>query len=122
MTLKFSQEDAQDMTRIIQRARPNWSPRGIINALQIAARDHAAGPTLTAALRAACDPYHPDTNRGGSKSPDSILFDKYWTPEPSRSAPTGRVMCVECLNKHAADEMQRGRHGWTCNDCKEKTA
>ena len=114
MTHKFSQEDAQDMTRIIQRARPSWSPKAIITALESAARTHTPGPTLTAALRAAHDPQ--------ANTPASILFDKYWTPEPTRSAPSGRVMCVECLGRHAADEMHRGRHGWTCNDCKENAA
>lgn len=111
MTLKFSQEDAQDMTRIIQRARPSWSPVGIMNALEAAAYHNTPGPTLTAALRAA--------HNKKADTPQSILWPEHWTPEPAKGAPNTLILCSECLTKFPANEMSKTQNRWMCNGCKE---
>lgn len=113
MDLKFSEEDAQDMTRIIQRARPNWSQKAIIMALFKAASSHGAGATLTAALRAAKDPQ--------AQTPAAIMFDAYWTPQQATRT-ASHMRCVECLTKQPTDTMHRTTHGWTCNTHQEGNA
>jgi hypothetical protein len=74
-----------------------------------AALTHKAGPTLTAAQRAAEDP--------NAKTPAAILFEKYWTPEPVNTHDTGLRHCIECFRLVSVNELTRTGHGWECG-CK----
>ena len=72
MNERFSQLDAVDAARIINRARPQWDPPGIVKALHRIAPVMTIDQALTAALKAAADPL--------AKTPDAITWEKHHTP------------------------------------------
>ncbi|MDN5667652.1 MAG: hypothetical protein L0G87_04560 [Renibacterium salmoninarum] len=67
--MKFTQETAQHLTKIIQAQRPTWTTNGIMNALSKLAIQRTPGQALDQALNAAKDPT--------AKTPTAITFDQY---------------------------------------------
>jgi len=105
--MKFDEADARDMTRMIQRRRPRWSEKAIMDALDVACRSGARpGTVVDAALRACAD--------SSALAPTAINFEKYWVVAEHRAAPSGHMLCVECMVRHPVDSMRLGSVGWVC--------
>lgn len=108
MNVKFGEADAMDMMHMIRRRRPRWAEKAVMDALSVAAASGARpGTVLDAAIRACDDP--------GALAPTAINFEKYWTAPEHRTAPAGRMLCVECMTRQPADAMRHTSNGWVCD-------
>ncbi len=107
MNTKFGEADATDMMHMIRRRRPRWAEKAVMDALGVAAASGAQpGTVLDAALRAC--------NDAQALAPTAINFEKYWTAPEHHVAPSGRMLCVECMTRQPVDGMRLGNVGWVC--------
>jgi hypothetical protein len=112
--LKFTYEDAYDLSRMIRRRRPDWNQKAIMNRLQTLAE---GGASLTQATAAAEKTW----NNPKARTPDALLWPEHWQQDKQAAVGLERL-CIECTKKHPIGEMTNFGGTWKCRTCTEAVA